>query len=93
MKFEHKDKGWIIEVGTLTQDKAELFADAIYTASNPLKKNRLAVQAAVECDWLKLVEPKLDSEGLEKYKDPSFINWVAGEITPLYIEAITIPKN
>jgi len=93
MKFEHKEKGWIIEVGTLTQSKAEKFADAIYAAANPLKKNRLAVEAAIECDWLKLVEPKLTADKLADYSDPSFINWVAGEITPLYIEAITIPKN
>jgi len=93
MKFEHKEKGWIIEVGELTQDKAEAFSDAIYGLSGPLKRNRLAVQASIDCGWLKLIEPKLKSDDLATYKDPSFINWVANQISPVYTEAITIPKN
>ena len=93
MKFEHKDKGWSIEVVELTQAMAEAFADGVYAVANPLKKNRIAVQGALECGWLKLIEPKLNAGDLADYKDPSFINWVMQEITPLYTEAITIPKN
>lgn len=94
MKFEHKEKGWSIEVVELTQAMAEAFADGVYAVGNPLKKNRIAVQGALECGWLKIIKPGgLHEDNLAYYKDPSLVNWIMQEITPIYAEAITIPKN
>ena len=92
MKFELKERDWTMELGELSQEKAEIVAEAVFAEHKTgLHRNSAVVRAAIEAEWL--IEPEMTIEEVGEVKPPSRIGWIADNIATHYIELVSIPKN
>ena len=87
MLFELKSKGWSFELATLTQEKAEQFAEIVNLEhKSGLHRNSAVIRCALKAAWLM---GDYDIPNLP----PAQVTWMAQKLTDQYIEAITIPKE
>lgn len=92
MKYELKSKGWSLELDEFTQSMAETMEDGI-RGFRGLRSNGAILKTAINVGLVLSIEPKITADDVDTFKPPSFINWAAGHIANVYLEAITIPKE
>ena len=74
-----------MELGKLTQEKAELLAESIASEHKTgLHRNSAIVRAAIQAGWLVADDPG--------ELEPAQVTWMAQNIADEYVKAITVPK-